>query len=277
MLRRTLPAVLTVVVLLSVLTACGGAGSGAIERPSLSPTFSPTVGRPTPTRTPEPPRTSSAPVDPPTTTDAAETSAPATTAAPTAAAPTETPPATSEAPATSAPAETPSAAPEESAPAQEQTSAGDGWWWLLIVVLVAGAAVTWLLLRHARSRRAWEARLAAAEREAGWFARDLIPQLRGSGSPAGVAGGWSVGAPRVAALDDQLSQLVTTAPGDEDRARASALQAAVRNARERVLVVLNAGGHHRDQWVLDLDDAQAPLLAVLVPPPASSTGAHSAG
>lgn len=250
MLRRTLPAALSCVVLLTVLTACGGAGSsGAIERPSLTPTRTATLQRPTPT----------------------------TTAAPTSAAPTATPPATSQAPTTSAPVETPSAAPVEGGTGSEATSGGDGWWWLLIVVLVAGSAVTWLLLRHARSRRAWEARLASAEREAGWFARDLIPQLRSSGTPAGVAGGWSVGAPRVAALDDLLSQLVTTAHGDEDRATASALQAAVRKARERVLVVINADGHHSNQWALDLDDAQAPLLAVLVPPPASSAGAHSAG
>jgi hypothetical protein len=41
-------------------------------------------------------------------------------------------------------------------------------------------------------------------------------------------------------------------------------------------VVLNADGHHAQQWALDLDDAQAPLLAVLVPPTASQGGAHSA-
>jgi hypothetical protein len=135
----------------------------------------------------------------------------------------------------------------------------------VLLVLVAGGVVAWLLLRRARSRRAWEARLAAAEAEVGWFARDLIPQLRGSASPAGVSGGWTVASPRVTALDDQLTQLVSTAPGETEESRASALRGAVRAARDRVVAVV--GADEGSQWSLDLDDAQAPLLAVLVPAP----------
>jgi hypothetical protein len=146
----------------------------------------------------------------------------------------------------------------------------------VLLVLVLGGAVTWLLVRRARNRRAWEARLAAAEAEVGWFARDLIPQLRGSASLAGVSGGWAVASPRVTSLDDQLSQLVSTAPGEGERSRASALRGAVRTARDRVVAVVSAG--ESSQWSLDLDEAQAPLLAVLVPAPgASGTDAPSSG
>jgi len=131
------------------------------------------------------------------------------------------------------------------------------------VALVA-AVVAFLLVRRSRRRRAWAAELAAAESEVGWFARDLVPQLRGSGSVAGVAGGWAVAVPRVTALDDRLTGLVTSAPGEQETARATAVQGAVRTARDRIAAVVATGGS--DAWALDLDAAQAPLLAVLVPP-----------
>jgi hypothetical protein len=227
-------------VLLSFLTSCGGAASsGAGERPSITASLSPTRERPTPTRT---------------------TSAP-----------TGNPPATSSA----SPA--PSSSPEASTSpgtsgaggGEDETSAED-WWWVLIPILLV-AVIGFLLFRHAGTRHAWESRLAIAERETGWFARDLIPQLRRSGSPAGVSGGWAVAAPRVATLDDRLSELVSTAPGHGERARASALQEAVRTARDRVVAVVGAGDRST-QWALDLDDAQAPLLEVLVAPSTSGDG-----
>jgi hypothetical protein len=140
---------------------------------------------------------------------------------------------------------------------------------LLLLVLVLAVVIAWLILRRSRNRRAWGARLASAVSEVGWFARDLIPQLRGSGSPAGVSGGWTVAAPRVDALEELLSQLITTAPGDRERARALTLRDAVRTSRDRVAAVARADDANA-QWSLDLDDAQAPLLAVLVPP--SATG-----
>jgi hypothetical protein len=255
MLRRALGGSVWCVLLLSVVTACSGSNSsGAIDVPSRTTTFSPTGERPTRTTTPDSPDTSEpAPTSPP---------APAATSvAPASAPPTSTAP----------PQPTSAATPETTT--AESDSAGGGWWWLLILVLALGAVIAWLLLRHAPRRRAWEARLATAERETGWFARDLIPQLRGSGSPAGVSGGWAVAAPRVAALDDQLTQLVSTALGPEERARASALRDAVRSAREKVLAVVNAG--ETPEWALDLDDAQTPLLAVLVPSSTTGSGAPS--
>jgi hypothetical protein len=129
---------------------------------------------------------------------------------------------------------------------------------------VAAAIVGLLLQRRSRKRRAWRDQLATSEREVAWFARDLVPQLRGAGSAAGVSGGWSVAAPRVTSLDDQLSRLVTTAPGDTERAQVIEVQSAVRAARDRIATVV-AAGDANVQWMLDLDAAQAPLLTVLVP------------
>lgn len=254
MVRRFLRgAVLLGIVLVPFLTACGGSGSsGAADRPGISASLSPTRERPTATRTPDTPGDSSA-VGP--------------TSAPTSA------PRTSRLPATSGPA-SPTESSSSPAPAESNTEEGSsdstGWWWLALVVLLVGAVVAVLLVRRSRRGRTWRSDVASAEREVGWFARDLIPQLRGSGSVAGVTGGWTVAAPRVSALDDRLTHLVTTAPGEEERARATALRDAVRTARDRIAALVTAGGSVT--WSLDLDGAQAPLLAVLVPPDAGSPG-----
>ena len=246
MLRRSPRAILLGLVMLSFLTACGGAGSsGAIDVPTITRSLSPT--RELPTRTPDSP----------------DTSAPGPSSAPTSDA---TP-----SPSRSAPTE-PSSSPTKSGAAAQANSGADeedngSWWWLLVLVLVVAVVIAWLLLRRSRSRRAWDAQLASAESEVGWFARDLIPQLRGSGSPAGVSGGWTVAAPRVDALEEHLSRLITTAAGDQQRARALTLRDAVRTSRDRVVAVVRAGDANV-QWSLDLDEAQAPLLAVLVPPSA---------
>jgi hypothetical protein len=264
MLRRSLRAALPVVVLLSLLTACGGSGSsGAIDHPSITASFSPTGDRPTATRSPS------------RTPDSPETSAPGPSSGPTSELSTDNAP-TSNAPTSNPP--TSSEPAVESSPPEKATGGGSGdeedtqsWWWLLIPLLAVAGVVAWLILRRSRSREAWEARLASAESEVGWFARDLIPQLRGSGSAAGVSGGWAVAAPRVTSLDDDLSQLITTAPGDPQRARALTMRDAVRTARDRVAAV--AGSTDPDaQWSLDLDDAQAPLLAALVPPSDGNKG-----
>jgi hypothetical protein len=280
MLRSRVRAALLCVVLLSLVAACGGEGSRPVTLPSRTasglpsrtatvlPTNPPTNAltsaptSPPPSRPTNPPSTrpTSRPTNPPSTTP---TTNPATE-------PTRT---QSAAP-TSAPASA-SASPGPAAADQGQRDADDtAWWWLLAAALVVvGAIVAALLVRRSRRRRAWGEGLAEAEHEVGWFARDLVPQLRGSGSLAGVAGGWSVAAPRVAALDDRLSGLVTTAPGDDERARATAVQAAVRTARDRVAALVSGGGS--DTWSLDLDGAQAPLLSVLVPP--SSAGEPTPG
>lgn len=287
----------TLAVLLTLATGCGTGTSsgGVITRPSVSASFAPsrslpTVSRPTaskPTRPPasaapttEPPTTSgpttkptSKPTPKPTPTASGPTTEPTTTqptTEPTQAGPTSGPP-------TQSPTEAPSSEVTESvvtepsestAPVVPDDSSGDGsstaWWWLAaLAALVVGAVVTLLLVRRSRTRQAWATDLEAAEQDVAWFGRDLVPALRGSGSFAGVSGGWAVASPRVQALDDRLTQLLTTAPTEVDRARAATLHDAVRTARERMAALLVAG--ETSQWSLALDDVQAPLLAVLVP------------
>lgn len=143
---------------------------------------------------------------------------------------------------------------------------------MLLAVVVAGlAGVATLLVVRARRRRAWLSDLEGAEHEVAWFGRDLVPQLRASGSFAGVSGGWAVASPRVQEVEDRLARLVATAPGDDDRARAGALHDAVRTARERLAALLVAGD--TASWGLALDEVQAPLLAAVVPaPPAGAAG-----
>jgi hypothetical protein len=121
---------------------------------------------------------------------------------------------------------------------------------------------------------AWEHRLDAAEGEVGWFARDLIPQLRRTGSTTGVLAGWSVASPRVASLRDELSGLVAAAPDEERRARADSLRSAVGASQQALAAVTteSAAG-----WEAALDSAQAPLLAALVPPSPGADEAPSDG
>ena len=139
--------------------------------------------------------------------------------------------------------------------------------WVLAVMLASVVAGAWLLMRS-RKRHAWLEQLQAAEAEVAWFSGELIPQLRSSGSVDRVVGGWQVAAPRVGAAEDQLTGLESSARTDEDTARARQLRDAVRSARRKVDTLFGVGVH--DEWVLDLDDAQAQLLAALGPAPAGS-------
>jgi hypothetical protein len=143
--------------------------------------------------------------------------------------------------------------------------------WVALAVLAVAAAVGTGLLVRARRRRSWLARLHAATAEVEWFARELIPQLRGSGSADRVAGGWQVAVPRVAAAEDQLTVLESSSRNPEDAARARQLRDAVRSAREKMETLSGPGTH--DEWALDLDDAAAPLVAVLGPASAGSPSA----
>jgi hypothetical protein len=162
------------------------------------------------------------------------------------------------------PAASPTASPAPGGtPTEEQVDDAHHWWWLAVAVLLVGGGVAFLLVRRGKSRHAWEARLASAEQELGWFARDLVPQLRGSRSAAEMAGGWAVASPRVVALGDRLSELATTAPGDEQRARAAELRDAVRTAHDRMSGLSAESG---PDWVAGLDGVQGPLLAALLPP-----------
>ena len=110
--------------------------------------------------------------------------------------------------------------------------------------------------------------------EVEWFAGELIPQLRATGSVDQVAGGWQVARPRVASAEDQLTVLESSA-GPEDAARARQLRDAVRSASEKMETLSGPGRH--DEWALDLDDVAALLVAALGPTSVDSPGAVAPG
>ena len=56
-------------------------------------------------------------------------------------------------------------------------------WWLLLALLIAALAIGIPLLLRSRRRAAWLAQLSAAEAEAIWFARELIPELKARRQP----------------------------------------------------------------------------------------------
>ena len=133
-------------------------------------------------------------------------------------------------------------------------------WWLL-AALVLGTAVAIPLVVRARRRNAWRRDLAEAAGELAWFARELLPGLRQAGSREQVAGGWTVGQTRVAAAEDRLTVLESTAPDDAGRQRARSLRDASRQARSRMQLLTAPGPD--DTWALDLDAIIADLEEAL--------------
>ena len=182
--------------------------------------------------------------------DSEETSEPASQT------PTEIP---SETPSQS-PSETPTPSPTESAPpsataeasptpspesADGETSADEdgvpaGVWWLVAAV-VAGLAIGVPLVLRSRRRKTWQADYATAKAEAAWLTRELVPELRRSGSREQVAGGWGVSSARVRALEDSLTALEATSPDEPSGAQARALRDAVRAARVRIEALVAPG------------------------------------
>ncbi len=166
---------------------------------------------------------------------------------------TEAPEPTTEAPepTTEAPEPTTEATPEAAPEASEEDTAADetddGWppwiWWLLgLVVLGLLLVVFAVLVPRSRRRREWDDELASAEREAAWFARDLLPRLWMAATPELWAGGWQVSADRVVANEDQLTRLEASAPDDQRRIRAQSLRDAVRSTRRGVEQALLSPG-----------------------------------
>ncbi len=145
---------------------------------------------------------------------------------------------------TEAETQTPSAV-ETSAPpgeaASSDTTDTPSWVWWLLAALVVASAVAIPLLMAASRRRDWRADLAAAEQEVGWFVQVLLPELQQAGSAAGVRGGWGVGEPRVAAVEDRLTELAASARDEAGRARAVALRDAVRRSRDRIRALAESG------------------------------------
>lgn len=161
------------------------------------------------------------------------------------------------------------AAGEAGGTAEDEGVSTAGWVALAVLAMLATVG-TWLLVR-ARRRRSWLTRLQAMRAEVEWFARELIPQLRASGSVDRLAGGWQVAVPRVAAAEDQLTVLESSARTPEDASRTRQLRDAVRSAREKMETLCGPGRH--DEWALDLDDVAALLVAVLGPTSVDSPGA----
>ncbi len=220
--------------LAALLGSCSGEGG-----PSVDPTRTPTVS---PTRSPSLPTSTRSPIRSDSPTDTEPSDSPADT---------ESPPEPSDSPVASetptpTEAETSEAAPStEETPSEttDETAEGDAdedsedvpaWvWWLLGALAVALAVGIPLLVRSRRSK-AWSADLAGAEQEVAWLARELLPSLQRTGSREQAAGGWAVSSARVLALDDRLTSLEATAPGESGRARARTLRDAVRVARGRM-------------------------------------------
>ena len=119
-----------------------------------------------------------------------------------------------------------------------------GWVALALLAVVATLA-TWLLVR-AHRRRSWLTRLATTRAEVEWFAWELIPQLRRSGSVERVAGGWEVAVPRVAAAEDQLTILESSGRRQEDAASRGSCGTPSGRRGRRVETLSGPGTH--DEW-----------------------------
>ena len=231
---RVAAALLTATLLLA---SCADGGEGG---PSVDPTRtasnppSRTASLPSPTGLPTRSDSSADPEPEPEPSDSVETSEPASQT------PTETP---SEAPTPSATAEASPATPPEDADdetAEDSDGVPAGVWWLL-AALVAGLAIVVPLVLRSRRRKTWQADYATARAEATWLSRELVPELRRSGSREQVAGGWGVSSARVRALEDGLTALEATSPDDPGGAQARALRDAVRAARVRIEALVAPG------------------------------------
>ena len=102
-----------------------------------------------------------------------------------------------------------------------------------MAALVAAAIGTggWLLMRTRSARRTWDAGYEAAVGETRWLTAELLPTLGLAEAPEAVRGGWTVAAPRVTQLEDQLSGLAATATQETGRTQATTLRDAVRESR----------------------------------------------
>jgi len=269
--------------MLLLLVACGGESGGERPTPSItasvtaSATRSPTLPSPTRSVGERESRTATASAPSATSPPSSPSSPPTTAASPTSSrspdseteppsdSPSETPTETPSDSPTELPSPTASATAEASDEVEgtpEESSGVPAWvWWLLALLLVAGAVSIPLIVR-ARRRNAWLADLSANQTEVAWFARVLIPQVRGAGSPEAAAGAWRVaGEARVAETEDRLTALEATAPDEASRDRATVLRDTVRAARARMATVVTTSTEQT--LAADLDDVAAQIELAL--------------
>jgi hypothetical protein len=107
-------------------------------------------------------------------------------------------------------------------------------WWLVAAIVLAVVIVTVLALRRRSRRRAWTDKFMATRRDVAGFAREAIGRLEQAPTAQQMAGGWRIEAPRVVAIEDQLTTLEATAANDGDRSKARTLRDAVRASRTRL-------------------------------------------
>ncbi len=185
----------SVVVVVVMLSACGSSGPGLPASTSREPSRSVALPSRTPVATPTQPAT------PPRTVAAVPTPQP-----------------------------TPAATQAQAVVAtSSSTTSTPAWlWWLIGAVVLAIAVTVAVLLRRRGRRRAWAEQLSAAAAELTWFSRELIPQLGQAASIQQMLGGWQISAGRVIALEDRLTALEAEAVDESRRSQARALRGAVR-------------------------------------------------
>jgi hypothetical protein len=265
---------------LALVSCGGGEGGGDGTRPTISPTRTATATAsgtelPSPTSTSEPTETPELP-SPTSTSEPTETpELPSPTRSPTrtqtpdesSTLPTSDPPTTQEEPPSETPSATEQQTQEPSDTADEEPVEEEGvptWvWWLLAALVVAAIAVP--LVMRTQRRKTWRQAVAEQEGEIVWLARELLPGLRQAGSRELVAGGWAVGQTRVAAAEDRLTALESSAPDEADRRRALALRDAARQARGRMDQL--TGPDPSEPMATGLDAIIADLEAILRPTP----------
>ncbi len=264
---------LGLVVVLS-LTACSEDGSIDLPSPSASPTRTDLPSRtgslPSPTRTPsrgeseEPtpsPSGTSSPTEEESPSEPASESAPPTRTT----APTETASGTVTATVSATPTPSPSPSPDATDSGTTEDSGTPPWVWWLLAAAGLAAVIAAFLVPRSRRRSAWRAELAAAEGEATWLSRELLPQLQQVRSREELAGAWQVSAGRVVATEDQLTGLEPTAPDEAGRSRVLELRAAVRDARRGVETLVVSG--EATALARDLGAIAARLSDTVSPPP----------
>lgn len=143
-------------------------------------------------------------------------------------------------------------------------------------VALAAAVIAALALRRSGRKREWAEKFTAAKGEAGWFSRELIPQLGQAPTAQQIAGGWRMAAGRVVALEDALSMLDATAVDDASRGQARTLRDAVRTSRTRLVALDTTGDTATAQNLLFTSAADVEAALASVDPAARPAAGNAA-